>query len=53
MVMNEHEWSEKLRGLIIRDVSISHPSFFRNGYVRLVVEDPKTEDQFSAKILLG
>jgi len=51
--MNEYEWSEKLRGLVIRDVSISYPSFLRHGYVRLVVEDPKTKDQFNAKILLG
>jgi hypothetical protein len=51
--MNESEWTDILRGLIICDVNICHPSLFRSGYIKLVVEDPKTKDKFNAKILLG
>lgn len=53
MNLDEMRLIEGLRGKIIRDVEIKHPSFFSRGYLKFIVEDPDDGSQYRAQINLG
>lgn len=47
------EWKEKMRGKIIRDVTMIQPGWFKTGYIEFFIEDPKTGEQFRSKLYIG
>jgi hypothetical protein len=49
----ERMFIDNIRGKIICDVEIKHPSFFSRGYLKFIVEDPKTGEEFRAQVNLG
>lgn len=53
MDVDEFRFIEGVRGKIIKEIEIKHPSFFSKGHLKLMVEDPKDGSQFKAQINLG
>lgn len=53
MNVDEFRFIENVRGKIIRDIEIKHPSFISIGHLKLIVEDPKDGTQYKAQINLG